>query len=93
MDAYIGKSLNCQVVEEEPFCAITEARFNEALAAIDRVGFLVDTNFPAGDMNRRNLELVGQLSPAVCVCISLCPERELAGRYGKRADGVIGCEA
>jgi iron complex transport system ATP-binding protein len=92
VDAYIGKSLNCMVIEEHPFTAISEGCFQEAGAILNMVNYLVDTGFPLGESNLRNLELVTHAVQKGTKVYSLCDVKEAKNRYGEYAGGIQCCK-
>jgi iron complex transport system ATP-binding protein len=91
VDAYIGKSLNCMVIEENPFTAISEDHFREADAILNMVNCLIDTAFPIGDSNLRNLELITHAVQKGMKVYSLCDTREAKNRYGEYAGSIQYC--
>jgi iron complex transport system ATP-binding protein len=93
IDAYIGKSLNCMVIEENPFSEISEGHFMEATAVLGMVGYMIDTGFPIGKGNRRNLEIIINAAKSGKRVYSLCGEHEKTQRYGEAARNISYCSS
>jgi iron complex transport system ATP-binding protein len=91
VDAYIGKSLNCMVIEENPFSEISEGHFMEATAVLGMVGYMIDTGFPIGKGNRRNLEIIINAAKNGKRVYSLCGDQEKTQRYGEAARNISYC--
>lgn len=93
VDFYIGKTLNCQIIEENAFEAIGDRSFAEAKAVIDGISCLVDTGFPLREGNRRNLELLKYGVTESKTVLSLCKKENLFARYGSCANRIEVCDS
>jgi iron complex transport system ATP-binding protein len=91
VDAFIGKSLNCRVIEEAPFIDIGVKKYQEACRFAEKVKIIIDTNFPLGDINKLNLELIKEAIKRGQQVYTLCPDAQLKARYGELSDKVIDC--
>ena len=58
---------------------------------LEEVDMLVDTNFPVGDTNKMNLELIKEVIKKGQQVYTLCPEAQLYERYGSLKDKVNSC--
>ncbi len=58
VDYYVGRRCAVEVVAEKAFNEITENTFNRALELVENVKLVLDTGFPVGEMNEKNLELL-----------------------------------
>ncbi len=56
-DAELGKKLNVEIVEEEPFCDITDDVLEKACLLADNAHYVILTSIPIGRGNLRNLLL------------------------------------
>ena len=53
MDFVLAKELAMEIIEEEPFCEISDETFEKAKAAIDRCSKVINAGVPIGSCNRR----------------------------------------
>lgn len=58
LDYYVAGALGAECVAQAPMEPVSEDQFNMAAALVKQADFIIDTGFPAGDLNQRNIELV-----------------------------------
>jgi iron complex transport system ATP-binding protein len=58
LDYYVAGSLGAECVAQAPMEPVSEDQFNIAAALVKQADFIIDTGFPAGDLNQRNMEIV-----------------------------------
>lgn len=91
VDSYIGKTLNCNVLEENAFSAISDRCFEQAKEMIERVDYAIDTAFPLGNNNQRNLEVLINAAESGKQVFSLCKKEDFDNRYGACSDKIQYC--
>ena len=91
IDAYIGKTLNCHIIEEEAFTHISAERYQQAKGKIETLDYLVDTDFPLGEANEYNIQLLRDSLLCGKIVYTLCKKEELKRRYEGCADKVQLC--
>ncbi len=60
IDCYVARRCAFEVVVERAFDEIREDSFKKALVLVKRIGIVLDTGFPIGKLNVKNLELLEQ---------------------------------
>ena len=91
IDSCIGKSLGCEVIEEEAFCKISLKNLNIAKDKLHRVEYVVDTGFPVGNNNQFNLQLLIEALKMKKTVYSLADKDCFEERFGIYADRVVHC--
>lgn len=91
IDNHIGKALGCKIIEEEAFKNISEATFHQAREIMKNVDYIIDTGFPVGSINARNVDLIIEAIKINKIVISLIPRECAESRYGEWAKGIRYC--
>jgi iron complex transport system ATP-binding protein len=91
VDSYIGKTLNCDIIGENAFSVISDRSYEEAEEKIKLVDYVIDTNFPLGNNNQRNLELLKNAAENGKKVYSLCKKQDIYSRYGEYSDKIQYC--
>ena len=91
IDAYIGKTLNCHIIEEEAFTNISDERYQQAKEKIKMLDYLVDTDFPLRDANAHNIQLLKEAVLCGKIVYSLCKKEDLKSRYDGCSEKVHLC--
>jgi len=58
IDACIADSMGALVIMEDAFQEIKESSYRKAIEIIKKVEYIIDSGFPVGSLNRRNMELL-----------------------------------
>ncbi len=91
IDLHIGKALDCQMIEEDAFHTISDQSMQMADSRVDLVKYVIDTGFPLGINNQRNLDLLKNAATKGKRVFSLCPKSDLNRRYGECAPNISHC--
>ncbi|WP_423792485.1 ABC transporter ATP-binding protein [Methanocaldococcus indicus] len=57
-DYFIAETMNLKIIEEDAYNPITDENFDKAVNEIKTCDIVVCTNFPIGEINKKNLELI-----------------------------------
>lgn len=91
IDARIGKSLRCRIIEETAFNEISDKNFEIAKEKIKSVNYVIDTGFPAGSINKRNIDLIIEAVRMGKTVFSFCNKDSMENRYGELAGKIHYC--
>lgn len=92
IDYHIASAIGAVVIGESSFEKIGESAFKQAAALMEKIDFVIDTGFPAGHANMRNIELlISALKNKKHVC-TLRNKDEAAQLFGKSAGNLIYCK-
>ncbi|MCG1025537.1 MULTISPECIES: ABC transporter ATP-binding protein [Dehalobacter] len=91
IDIHIGKALGCEIIEEEAFNAIHEDKYHQAREIMKTVDYMIDTGFPVGSINQRNMDLVIEAVKMGKTVFSLFPKEHAFKRYGEWTDKIRYC--
>ena len=58
IDACIADSMGALVIMEDAFQEIKESSYRKAIEIIKKIEYIIDSGFPVGSLNRRNMELL-----------------------------------
>ena len=87
-DAQIAAGICSQVVTEKPFEAISEEALQSAMALMREAPRVIDSGFPVGFGNRKNLELIKSALTLGKPVYSPRPKEELKKYYGDQAQKI-----
>ncbi|HSQ87822.1 ABC transporter ATP-binding protein [Romboutsia sp.] len=93
IDIHVGKSLNCNVIEQGAFQKISSKNFEIAKEKIKDIKYVIDTGFPVGDINRFNIDLIIEAIKMNKTVFTLCKKDELKERYGQFNNKVHHCSS
>ncbi|URZ17026.1 ABC transporter ATP-binding protein [Clostridium felsineum] len=62
IDYETAKTMSVKIQSEKPFDNITDTSFKNALKMIDDADVIIDSGFPTGEINNKNLELLNYAS-------------------------------
>ena len=88
VDYHIGEALGCTIFSEECFCPISDKTYFEALEQMKCVKYVIDTGFPVGNTNLRNLDLLIAAIDMGKPVFSRSNNPDM--RFGALADSIIG---
>ena len=92
IDYHVGKSIGAKVISERPFGKISDGKFRQSLSLLKKVDHVIDSGFPIGQSNKRNLKLVIKaLEKGKCV-YTLRSREAAAKLYGVSAEDMIYCK-
>lgn len=89
VDYYIGNALKCPIIAQSSFSQISKENYIKALNQIKAVPFVIDTGFPIGEINKKNLELVREAAKMNKTVYSLCRICDFNSRYGELKENVV----
>ncbi|MCD6305423.1 MAG: ABC transporter ATP-binding protein [Deltaproteobacteria bacterium] len=58
IDCHVARSIGAKVISEKPFGNIRKGKLHRSFAFLEKAECLIDSGFPIGPSNRRNLKLV-----------------------------------
>ena len=93
VDIHVGKALTCSIIEEKAFNEISNDNYERAKEKIKAVDYVIDTGFPVGDINRRNVDLMVDAVKMGKQVFALCDELQLQHRYGDWAPKIQCCNS
>lgn len=88
IDMHIGKSLTCNVIEESSFNEISDHAYEQAMSEIERVEYVIDSGFPIGRDNRRNLDLIFKAIEMGKKVVTIGDKNSSLSRYGENVDNI-----
>ncbi len=91
LDYHVGKSLGIEMITAKAFEMIDEASFQKALAQIYRYNEVIDTGYPVGMINRKNIDLIKTALETGKMVISLRPFEESRNLFGDAAEKILYC--
>ncbi|UWG98469.1 ABC transporter ATP-binding protein [Dehalobacter sp. DCM] len=91
IDIHIGMALGCEIIHEEAFNLISEEKYQQAMEIIRTVDYVVDTGFPVGTINHRNLDLIIEAVKMRKTVFSLVAGEQAGSRYGKWGTIIRSC--
>ena len=92
IDYHVAWTIGAQVIGEEPFREIGDARLRDSFALLEKADHVIDSGFPVGLSNSRNLELVHKGLKEGKSVYTLRSRKEAYDLYGRSADGLVYCE-
>jgi iron complex transport system ATP-binding protein len=60
IDYAVAESMELDIICEEAFCKISNEKLDEAFKELESADVFINTNYPVGDMNILNLNLLEQ---------------------------------
>ncbi len=91
IDYHVGKALGARIIGEKAFEKISDQSFNKATLLSQQVPSIVESSFPVGSFNRRNVDLVRHLLVHDKVVYSLRSSEEAGKLYGKDSARMVFC--
>ena len=79
------------MITAKAFEMIDEASFQKALAQIYRYNEVIDTGYPVGMINRKNIDLIKTALETGKMVISLRPFEESRNLFGDAAEKILYC--
>jgi len=92
IDYHIARSIGATIISEKSFREIKQSRLRHSLAIMERLDHIIDSGFPVGSSNRRNLELVLNAVDAGKRVYTLRSRKTAHELYGKLAEKLIYCQ-
>ena len=92
IDYHIARSIGATVIYEKSFRKIKQSRLRRSFALMERLGHIIDSGFPIGPSNRRNLELILNAVEAGKRVYTLRSRKTAHELYGKSAEKLIYCQ-
>jgi iron complex transport system ATP-binding protein len=86
VDAHVARALCNSLVLERDFEQITDARYENALTLLRKQKVVIDTGFPVGDINLRNVSLIQEAVKLDSTVLSLRRREEAYMIFGKAAE-------
>ncbi|MDD2359737.1 MAG: ABC transporter ATP-binding protein [Syntrophaceticus schinkii] len=91
IDYHVGKALGARVIGEKAFEEISDQSFNKAVLLSQQVPYIVESGYPVGSFNRRNVDLTRHLLAYDKVIYSLRSSEEAGMLYGKDSAKMVFC--
>ncbi|GMW05126.1 MAG: hypothetical protein AMXMBFR85_11060 [Dehalococcoides mccartyi] len=91
IDYYVAKAIQAEIIEENPYSEISEFSLKIALTYLRQSRQVIDTGFPFGRDNLRNLELLREAIKNGKIIYSLREEAEARTYFGPLAERFIFC--
>ncbi|SHJ75677.1 iron complex transport system ATP-binding protein [Dethiosulfatibacter aminovorans DSM 17477] len=91
VDYEIARTMGMGIESEEPFVDISESTYEKAKMNMGKMDILVDTGFPVGTTNRRNIEMVLHALEKGKTVISMRSKDECRRYFGSDSERIINC--
>lgn len=88
LDFQVAQTIQAHVIAEKPFETINDHTFAEAEKAVRNTAWIVDTGFPVGHDNQRNMELILSAVKLEKKVFSLRSEAESRQRLGEMSMNI-----
>lgn len=75
IDYQLARLLAADIIEEKPFCEISDAAFRKAAEAIEACRYVINAGVPVGDCNRRMEQLLELAEQSGKLCTSVSPAK------------------
>ncbi len=91
IDYHIARSVGATVICEKPFRKIKESRLRRSSTLLEKIDDVIDSGFPIGSSNKRNLKLILNAVEAGKRVYTLRSRRAAHNLYGESAEKLIYC--
>ena len=81
IDYHIAKTITNKIISEKDFEIISDDVYEKALKSMKSYDIVIDTGFPVGTMNEKNIDLIIQALKDKKTVYSMREDRELYGEY------------
>jgi iron complex transport system ATP-binding protein len=91
IDYHIAKAVNATIISDRAYHDISLKAYEKALKAMVKVNQVVDTGFPIGSSNLRNIELILQAIDSGKITYTMRTREEAEKLYNNKAKKLIYC--
>ncbi|MHB8124713.1 MAG: hypothetical protein ACYDEJ_03555 [Desulfitobacteriaceae bacterium] len=91
IDYYVGKAIGATVISEKPFEEINKSSINRAISSSAQAECIIDAGFPAGTLNKLNVDLARRLLAQNKIIYSLRNPEEARKLFGVDDGKLIYC--
>jgi len=92
IDCHVARSIGATVIGEKSFKKISNSRLRQSFALLEKAEHVIDSGFPIGSSNRRNLKLVLKALEQGKRVYTLRDRKPACGLYGESAENLIYCQ-
>ena len=92
IDCHVARSIGATVIGEKSFKKISNSRLRQSFALLEKAEHVIDSGFPIGSSNRRNLQLVLKALEQGKRVYTLRDRKPACGLYGESAENLIYCQ-
>ncbi|MCD6305435.1 MAG: ABC transporter ATP-binding protein [Deltaproteobacteria bacterium] len=91
IDYHIARSIGATVICEKPFRKIKKSRLRRSSTLLEKIDDVIDSGFPIGSSNRRNLKLILNAVEEGKRVYTLRSRKAAHNLYGESAEKLIYC--
>ncbi|WP_291559589.1 MULTISPECIES: ABC transporter ATP-binding protein [unclassified Clostridium] len=92
IDYEIARTIGVDIQSEKPFKAINDISFTKSLSIIDKIDIVIDSGYPIGEINKRNLDLIYYALNKGKKVFTLRDKFEGIEIYGDKSKRLIHCD-
>ncbi|MBG7616874.1 MAG: hypothetical protein IZT57_00685, partial [Chloroflexi bacterium] len=93
IDYHIAKAVNATIIADKPYHDISQQSYEKALAVMEKTVQVVDTGFPIGRSNLRNIEIILQAIDSGKITYTMRTKEEAKKLYNSKAKKLIYCQS
>jgi ABC-type cobalamin/Fe3+-siderophores transport systems, ATPase components len=91
IDYYVGKAIGAVIISEKPFEEINKSAINKAFSLSAQANCIIDAGFPAGTLNKLNVDLARWLLAQDKIIYSLRDPEEARKLFGINDGKLVYC--
>ncbi len=92
IDYHVARTIGAQVIREEPFREIRDTGFHDAFALLEEADHVIDSGFPVGLSNRKNIKLLLKAIEQGRRVYTLRSREAAHDLYGESAEKLVFCK-